>query len=121
MSNSNYFFSPDQQALLGDTPKFFYGLRRNADGELYLYKLNQLSNDDVVEINLPGDNSENYTDFETGVDYIEGRSSTTHELIDENIKYEQYRWDNRSLYYYIDSEGQLIMRIGQKYVYPEGI
>jgi len=31
------------------------------------------------------------------------------------------RWDSRSLYYYINDEGQLVVRINQKYTYPTGI
>lgn len=120
MSNINYFYGSDDEALTGGYPKYFYGLRRTADGEVYLIRANQLSNEDQVEINTPGDPEESYPDFEYGVDYIEGRNAN-HDLVYNNLKYEQYRWDNRSLYYYIDAQGQLIVRIGQKYTYPTGI
>ena len=56
---SNYFFQSDQTMMLGDIPKFFYGLRRTAQGQLYLSKVNQLSNDDAIEINVAGDEQAN--------------------------------------------------------------
>jgi hypothetical protein len=39
----------------------------------------------------------------------------------DNLKWEQYRWDNRSLLYYVNDNGELIVRINQTYVYPTGI
>ena len=117
---SNYVFGSDEQGLLGGSPKYFYGLRRTIEGELYLAKLNQLNDDDIVEINIPGPVEENFVDFEAGVDFVDGRN-TDHELEYANLKYEQLRWDNRSLYYYINEEGQLVVRINRKYTYPTGI
>ena len=120
MANTSYYFMSDEESLLGGNPKFFYGLRRTEDGELYMGKINTLSNTDSLEVNIPGDADETYPDFEYGVDFTEGRDDN-HSIVWENLKYEQYRWDNRSLYYYINSEGSLVVRIGQKYTYPTGI
>jgi len=101
-------------------PRFFYGFRRTDDGELYLAKLDQSKKTDVIEINTPGDSEENYPTFEEGIDYIEGRDEN-HEIVYENLNYEQFRWDERNLLYYIDDDGQLVVRINQSYVYPTGI
>ena len=109
------------QNLLGEgVPRFFYGLRRTDDGEIYLGKLDQLRADEAVAINNPGATEDNYEGFETGIDFTEGRD-VNHNLVYANIKYEQYRWDGRDLFYYIDADGQLVIRINENYSYPTGI
>ena len=37
------------------------------------------------------------------------------------LNYEQFKWDNRSVLYYIDDEGQLVLRINEDYTYPTGV
>lgn len=109
------------EGILGvGVPRFFYGLRRTADGELYLARLDQLDADDVVEVNQPGVPEDNYNDFEVGIDFFEG-IDVNHDIVYKNLNYQQYRWDNRNLYYYIDDEGQLVVRISEEYQYPTGI
>jgi hypothetical protein len=116
---SNYFFGNTQEQVLGNAPKFFYGLRRTAEGSLYFARINQLSNESLT-INNPGDPLENFDEFEVGIDFYEGRNAN-HEIVFENLKYEQYRWDNRSLFYYVNENGELVVRINQSYTYPTGI
>jgi hypothetical protein len=109
------------QDLLGEgVPRYFYGIRRTDNGEIYLAKVDQIRADDTITINNSGTVDENYENFETGVDFFEGRD-VNHNLVYENLNYEQYRWDGRSLFYYIDDDGQLVVRINENYVYPTGI
>jgi len=115
-----YYIGQQPSDVLGDQPRFFYALRRTDDGELYFARIDQLIGEDAIEINLPGDPSENYEDFEVGVDFYEGRD-VYHNLVFENLNYEQYRWDNRSIYYYIDEDGQLVARVNATYTYPTGV
>lgn len=117
---SNYQFGRSQEDILGDTPKYFYALRRTDEGEVYFARVNNLSREDGVQINKDGTADGNYPDFEVGVDFFEGRD-VTHEEVYDNLKYEQMRWDNRNLYYYIDADGQLVVRTDTKYQYPSGI
>jgi hypothetical protein len=116
---SNYFFGNTQEQVLGDIPKFFYGIRRTEEGSLYFVRINQLG-DETLTINNPGDAQDNFEDFEAGIDFFEGRN-VNHEIIYPNLKYEQYKWENRNLYYYVNSNGELVVRIDQKYTYPSGI
>jgi hypothetical protein len=37
----------------------------------------------------------------------------------DNLNYEQFRWDDRDLYYYLDANGNLTIRIAQVYSYPD--
>jgi hypothetical protein len=117
---SNYFLGNEKSDLKGDSPNYLYAFRRTDDGELYLAKINQLSRVDSITINNEGDPADNFTEFETGVDFFEGRD-VYHNLTYENLNYEQYRWDDRNIYYYIDSSGNLVIRTDMKYQYPSGI
>ena len=107
--------------LLGEgVPRYFYALRREDSGELYFGKIDQLIASDQITINNPGTVDGNYENFEVGVDFFEGRDAN-HDLVFENLNYEQYRWDGRLLYYYIDADGELVVRINEVYQYPTGI
>ena len=115
---SNYVFGNDQSN--SGEPQYMYALRRTDDGELYFVRVNQLSRTDSVQINNPGTSDGNYEDFQSGTDFFEGRD-VDHNLVFENLNYEQIRWDDKSLYYYIDADGQLTVRVDTKYQYPSGI
>jgi len=116
MANSNYYLGNDPQTTLGDTPRFFYGLRRGEDGSLYLVRSDQIRDKDAIQLNDPGEDTENYNDFEVGIDFFEGRD-VYHNKVYENLRYEQYRWDDRAMFYYIDDDGQLVVRINNGYTY----
>ena len=120
MSNNNYYLGRDPVETLGDSPRYWYALRRNEDGELFIVRSDQVTDKESYELNVPGDPEENFEDFEPGVDYFEGVDAT-HEKVLENIKYTQYRWDDRSMFYYVDAQGNLVQRIFQGYSYPSGI
>ena len=115
---------------IGNTPgsivdgfikQYFYGLRRNDDGELFLIRQDQLSGEGTVTINDIGIGDNNFPDFEEGIDYLEGINAN-HEIVYKNLRYPQIKWDGRLLTYYIDpTDGQFIVRISEDYVYPENI
>jgi hypothetical protein len=116
---STYYLGTSPDEALGDSPRYWYALRRNQDGELFLLRSDQLKDKDSIELNLPGDPAETFEDFEPGVDYFEGIAAD-HEVEYDNLVYTQYRWDDRNMLYYIDSEGRLTQRINQGYTYPTG-
>ena len=118
MSN-NYYLGTSPEETLGDSPRYWYALRRNEDGELFLLRSDQLKDKDSIELNIPGALSENFEDFEPGIDYLDGIRED-HEVEYENLVYPQYRWDNRNMLYYVDDDGRLTQRINQGYVYPVG-
>jgi len=116
---SNYYVGTTPDQIMQDlTAKYFYGLRRTDNGELFVGKVNQLSKDDGVTVNKPGLAADNFPNFEEGQDFFEGRD-VKHNTVYKNLNYEQYRWDDRNIYYYVDDEGQLVARVNQKYVYDE--
>lgn len=120
MSNNNYYFGRNPAESLGDSPRFWYALRRNEDGELFLVRSDQLTDLDSYELNIPGPSNEDFEDFEPGIDFLEGINQN-HELEYDNLFYPQYKWDDRSLFYYIDNEGMFVLRINRGYTYPPGI
>ena len=115
--SEHYVGSTSLADILGDSPRFFYALRRTDDGTLYFDKVDQLTSQATIQVNVPGPNSGNFEQFEYGVDFFDGRSATDHSRPYPNLYFDQYRWDNKNCYYYIDSTGSLIVRINQTYTY----
>jgi|TARA_X000000950_G_scaffold88078_1_gene110935 hypothetical protein len=118
-----YIGTSPTDVINGFIKRYMYGLRRNDDGELFLVKIDQLSGGDenIAIINDIGIAAENYLDFEEGIDYLAGINEE-HEIVNDNLRYPQFKWDNRSLTYFIDPvDGQFIQRLSETYVYPQNI
>jgi hypothetical protein len=117
---SQYYLGTTPEESLGDSPKYFYAMRRNADGELYLARSNQILGEEPVAINNPDSLENTYDDLEAGVDFFDGIDSER-DVVYPGLKYSQYKWDNRSIFYYVDADGYLVMRVNKGYTYPSGI
>lgn len=117
---SAYYLGLSATESLGDSPRYFYAIKKNQDGELTFLRSDQLIDKDSIEMNIPGPPAENFEDLEPGIDYFEGVDDD-HEPNYKNLVWTQYKWDNRSILYYIDDEGRLTARINQNYIYPTGI
>ena len=116
-----YFVGNDASLsnVLGEgNPRYFYALRRDEEGLLYFAKVDQLTDTGLVTINNSGLTEDDYTEFEYGVDFFDGRLEEDHSRPYANLQWDQYRWDNKNVFYYINSAGELIVRINQNYVYP---
>jgi hypothetical protein len=100
--------------------RYFYAIRRTDDGLLYFIKVDQMKDDDEIIVNNPGLTENDFTEFEYGVDYFDGRSELDHSRPHTNLQWDQYRWDGRSLYYYINDNGEFVVRVNKEYVYPPG-
>lgn len=120
MAQNNYYLGRDPIETLGNSPRYWYALRRNEDGELFIVRSDQLTDKESYDINIPGSPTENFEAFQPGTDYFDGIKAD-HEPEHENMYYTQYRWDDRSIFYYVDSNGMLVQRINQGYNYPTGI
>ena len=98
--------------------RYFYGMRRNDDGEMFLLKSDQQKGgEDAITINEVGDATANFPDFEEGINYLDGINET-HDIVYKNLRYQQLKWDNRSLLYYVDSDGYLVLKVSEKHTYP---
>lgn len=114
MSSSPFVLGADVGSSSGD-PRYFYALRREEDGTLFVSRSDLQANDSVeVFKDLPIPPEFNEMEF-PGDDYYTGRSDATHELTytTDKVKYEQWRWDSRLLSYTLDDEGFLVLNIGQ--------
>ena len=98
---SNYVGASAEQYFQQNGDRFFYGLRRTDDGELFLGKVDQMAQDDVVQINKIGDPVDNYPNYEEGQEFYEGRDYV-HNLVYANLNYEQFKHDDRDIFYYIN-------------------
>lgn len=106
--------------ILGEgNPRYFYGLQRTDDGTLYFYKIDQLKDFDTLTLNQPGPNDGNFENFEYGIDFFDGRLATDHSRPYPNLTFDQYRFDGKNCYYYINSNGELVVRINQAYTYDQ--
>ena len=118
---SHYIGNNPESIVQGFIKQYFYGMRRNDDGELFLLRVDQLSGQGTATINDVGIGENNYPDFEEGIDFLEGIDAN-HDIVYENLRYQQIKWDGRLLTYYIDpADGQFIVRISEDYVYPDNI
>ena len=97
--------------------RYFYGLRRTDAGELYMVKADLLKLEDGVQLNKPGNVDENYNNWSRGEDFFEGRDQQ-HRKVYPNLVYEQYKWDGRNLFYYVNSEGELVLKVNEAHTYP---
>ena len=96
--------------------RYFYGLRRTENGELYMVKADLLELEDGVQLNRPGNIDSNYNNFSRGEDFFEGRD-TQHRLVYKNLVYEQYKWDGRNLFYYVNKDGELVLKVNEAQTY----
>jgi hypothetical protein len=120
---SYYIGNNPQDVLNGFIKRYYYGLRRNDDGELYLVRIDQLQGGDqnVAVINDLGVSEDNFPDFEEGIDYLDGIDQD-HNIVYPNLRYPQIKWDGRSLEYYIDSEtGFFIQKVSEGHEYNDDI
>ena len=120
---SYYIGSNPQDVLNGIIKRYFYGLRRNQDGELYLIRIDQLQGGDqnIVVINDLGIEEENFPDFEEGIDFLEGISEEGNVLY-PNLRYPQFKWDGRSLEYYIEQDsGFFVQKVSEGHEYDDNI
>jgi hypothetical protein len=117
---SNYIGFTPEQFYESVKNRFFYGLRRTDNGELFLAKADQLKDTDSISINKPGDFNENFPNFQEGQDFFEGRD-INHRLIYDNLNYEQFRWDDRNLSYYVNDEGELVVKTTGRYTYSDTV
>lgn len=106
--------------ILGEgNPRFFYGMRRDDNGTLFFSKIDQLRDTNTITINVPGPNSGNFEQFEYGIDFFDGRLAQDHSRPYPNLVFDQYRWDGKDCYYYINAAGELVVRVNTAYVYDQ--
>ena len=110
------------QAPGSQSKKYFYGLSRTNDGELSFAKVDfEGGFGEQIELNdltLRGNQEAQYEFGGFSTDYFDGRDAN-HALVNKSLKYEQYKFRQEDLYYFIDpTDGHLVVRINDEYSYP---
>jgi len=106
--------------VLGEgNPRFFYALRRGDDNILYFSKIDQIKDVETITLNVPGSADNNFESFEYGIDFFDGRLAADHSRPYPNLAFDQYRWDGKDCYYYINAQGELVVRINKSYPYTQ--
>lgn len=116
-----YIGSGVENGGTGGSPRFFYGIKVTDDDHVAIVKLDNLVGIESIDVNIPGSSDGTWDEFEYGVDFFDGKISPEHTRPYENLAYDQYRWDDRSVYYYINAEGELVVRTNSSYNYSEGV
>jgi len=95
--------------------RYFYALRKDDDGTLYVSRVDLNTKGDAVDLfpNLPPAEFEGFTI--PGDDYFDNRDATDKTLTHprDQVKYEQWRWDERLLSYFINEDGVFTIAIGE--------
>jgi hypothetical protein len=131
MSN-NFYLGQSPAEFENQTSRYFYGMARTTDGFLKIEKINLDSDVDQVSLQDLTTWSVNsltetqlqtqlFDQFEEGVDFFEGVDGTTRMPNYKGLAYEQYKWSPDDLYYYIDNNGVLCVRVDNPYVYSFGV
>lgn len=123
MAANNYYLGQTPEEFFNKNERYFYGIRRDENGFLALSKINMDSSTDSIEVNnlnTTGSIEQTYDGFEEGVDFFDGVDAARNKNF-QGLKYEQYKWSADDLYYYVDGNGQLCVRINVPYNYSEGI
>jgi hypothetical protein len=84
-----------------------------------MIRSDQSKDKETVQINNLGLEEDNFNDFEVAVDFIEG-VDVNHNAVYPNLRYPQYRWDDRSIFYYVNDDGELVARVNNGYAYLSG-
>lgn len=99
--------------------RFFYAIRRNEDGEIFLAKVDQAKKGDSVTIFTGEVSADTLQNFEDGQAFFEGRD-VYHELVyPDTLKYEQYKWDDKNVFYYVDDDGYFTLVVNENHVYDD--
>lgn len=111
--------SPDYSST---SNRYLYALRRDDEGTLYIARLDSKDSTDSIDLvnGILPESLSGLVDLDSG-EYFEGRSSTTKELVSETLNYEQWRWENKFISYYINADGEFVALVGEDRTYPTDV
>lgn len=121
---NNYYLGQSPEEFFNQTQRYFYGITRTTDGFLKVTKVNLDSNVDSINLqnlSLVSTDSTRFDSFEESVDFFDGVDPVTKMPNYTGMNFEQYKWDSNDLYYYVDGNGMLCVRVDVPYNYVEGV
>lgn len=97
-----------------DANKYFYQLRRDEDGYLTFTKVNlNTDTDSITELND--------LDFEYADGTVVINIDENHELLNDEAGHVQYKFKTNDVLYFINDDGELVLRINGEYDYPSNV
>lgn len=97
---------------IDDLGSYFYALRRDDDGNLFINRIDNLNDLETVDLFGPEVNA----DFvgKATEDYFGERDDATRllEYSTDDVKYEQWKWENLKKFYYLNEDGELVVSVG---------
>jgi hypothetical protein len=114
---NNFYLGQSPEFFLNQTARYFYGMSRTSDGFIKVTKVNLDSDLEPVNLSING----TYDNFEEGIDFFEGVDATTKMPNYTGMNFEQYKWSADDLYYYVDANGVLSVRVDTPYNYSFGV
>jgi hypothetical protein len=116
MSNPYVLGTDMSSYVLSDEQRYLYALRKDEDGTLFIARVDTFNVDDSIEL-FTGVMPTAFEDmtFPPTEDYHDNRNPNTKELTydRQEVKYEQWRMDNRLISYYLDADGSFVASIGE--------
>lgn len=100
--------------------KYFYKLTRNNNSELIFTRIDLEEDFNVEEVIVDPElrTTESQHEFEGfDTDYVVVNIDADHMIIDESLGRAQYKVRTDDLYYFVNEQGQLIVRVNQAYSY----
>ena len=72
--NQNYLGAVGSDSMSGPSEqRYFYALRTDEDGNVYFTRIDIMTSDEGIQVNNPGDATDDWEYFELGIDYFEGK------------------------------------------------
>lgn len=112
--SDTYVVGKTVEEFKNSTDTYLFAIRKTDEGDLYLLKSNISEPQQNVELfghTIPAEfQSIDYP----GDDYLDGRAEDhTLENTRDDVKYEQWKWVNRTQSYYIDQNGFFTLAVGE--------
>jgi hypothetical protein len=111
---SNAHFQPKDS-----TGYYVYALRRDANDMLFFSKVSTASTSETLDPHrLDGTQVEEFGDYN---DYVEETTEQKALANNPQDKYQQIRFDRRNLFYYLDTDGYLVLQVNGTHSYSEPV
>lgn len=102
----------------GLSPSYFYRLNRDATGYLVFTKVDLVADSTEIVINNNAVSTTDQQQFDISSDVVVINVDANHEVIDQAAGHSQYKIKPEDLLYFINEDGDMIVRINGSRDYP---
>lgn len=114
MSSSPYVLGKSIDEFKNSPGTYLFALRRTEDGDLYLLKSKLTEAGDSAQL-FGDDMPAEFIDYDfPGDDFFDGRGADKElEFSTDDVKYEQWKWEDSIRSYYLDTDGNFVLVTGE--------